>query len=452
VPHTGHPDRHGTRMLALDGKCRYRGCAGIELAGSARRAGSIWVWIALLLVGCSTARTGSREPDPGLSRLSGGGGVQPASYQPPGEPIDEASPSWSWEHLKPSRVIDSAKKTAGYGPNPELAREYFDQGEQHYRQAVAARENGVVDGEASGFLDAAARYEFAAKRWPDSALEQDALFRAGECYYFADQYPNANEQYEQLLQKYPNTRYLDLVQARRFSIAQYWLQLVEQQHHSSSILAVNVSDPHAPWRDTYGHALRILDKIPLDDPRGKLADDATLAAGNAYFRARRFSKADQYYSDLRRHFPTSEHQFAAHFLGMKCKLETYQGPAYSGKPLDEAEDLIRQLRRQFPQEIEDRREEINRAAGEVRFRKAEREFYRAEYYDRRWEYGAARSYYDTVIDQYPDTPFAEQSRQRLAEIADRPDTPPQRLTWLVDLFPEPKPAKPLFSTAQPKGR
>ena len=61
--------------------------------------------------------------------------------------------------------------------------------------------------------------------------------------------------------------------------------------------------------------------------------------GTSTFRRGSFIKADEYYTDLRKAYPTSEHQFLAHFLGMKAKLNSYQGPAYGGTVLDEAEKL-----------------------------------------------------------------------------------------------------------------
>ena len=45
-----------------------------------------------------------------------------------------------------------------------------------------------------------------------------------------------------------------------------------------------------------------------------------LAAANAYFAAADYFRADALYTDLRKAFPSSEHQFIAHFLGLKTKL------------------------------------------------------------------------------------------------------------------------------------
>ncbi|MFP6648731.1 MAG: outer membrane protein assembly factor BamD, partial [Pirellulaceae bacterium] len=117
----------------------------------------------------------------------------------------------------------------------------------------------------------------------------------------------------------------------------------------------------------------------------------------------------------------------------------------SGVVIDEAEKLVDRLRRQFPREERDYRQEINRMHAEVRFQLAEREWTVAKFYDRRNEIGAARLYYSSVLHDFPDTPFAEQAIGRLKEVENMPAKPPQRLTWLVNLFPVEEPARPLLN-------
>lgn len=339
------------------------------------------------------------------------------------------------------QIKNSAKTLVGKGYSPERARERYAEAEGQYQQAVQAQ----GDQRRSLFLSAAGAFRNAADRWPDSALEQDALFAAGESYFFADRYPKANDTYELLLKKYPNSKYLDKVEARRFSIAQYWLAL--NRTDPQSFWEFNLTDKGRPVRSTFGNAVRIFDRIRIDDPTGKLADDATLAAGNAYFEDGKYLDADSFYSDLRKTFPSSEHQFRAHLLGVKAKLQSYLGPDYSGDPLDEAEKLIKQIHRQFPREADKEREYLTRAYAEVRKKKAEREWYLAQYRDRRGEYGAAKFHYNLLARDYRDTPLAARAKQRIVEVADKPDVPPQRLGWLVNMFPQRDDVKPLMATA-----
>jgi outer membrane protein assembly factor BamD (BamD/ComL family) len=271
-------------------------------------------------------------------------------------------------------------------------------------------------------------------RWPDSALEQDALFMAGESYFFADRLTKANDFYERLVKKHPNSRHLDTLEARRFAIAQYWLELHKTRPRPA--VQMNVADKTRPMFDTFGNAVRVFDKIRLEDPTGKLADDATMAAGNAHFMAGNYMDAAEFYDDLRRTFPSSEHQFKAHFLGLKAKLLSYQGPHYDGAPLDDAEKLIGQIRKQFKAEAQQEEEFLKLAYAEVRFKKAEREWKMASYYDNRFEFGGARHYYNIILADYADvTDLAERAKKRLEEIKDRPDVPPQVAPWVANVFP-----------------
>jgi hypothetical protein len=105
------------------------------------------------------------------------------------------------------------------------------------------------------------------------------------------------------------------------------------------------------------------------------------------------------------------------------------------------------MRRMFPRESAEEREFLDRSFAEIRYKKAERFWKTAAYYDNRAEYGGARFYYDIVRREYDDTPFAERAKQRMDQFRDKPDTPPQRLSWLVNLFPESDELKPILDKA-----
>ncbi len=393
------------------------------------------------LVGCAAAFTDGR------STLLGSGDDQRRSDTGVGNvsensPASDADKSFSFEDLSPDNVSKTFKQMIGKGPNQAYARERFVEADKGYEQARESRAQNPEGNHRDQFANVATIYREAADRWPDSALEQDALYRSGECYFFADKYPEAEETYELLIKKYENSKYLDVVMAKRFQIAQYWSDYNRQIPHR--FLAYNFYDRTRPGLDTGGHALRVWDRMRIDDPTGKLADDATMAAANSHFTSGQYIKADEFYTDLRKSFPSSEHQFKAHLLGLKAKLESYQGAQYSGKALDEAEKLVQQIRKQFPVESQNEREYLDRAFLEVRFRKAEREWLMGQFYDQRSEYRAAQLYYDTLVKEFDDTPFAEKAEARLGEIAGKPPTPPQRLSWLVKMFPEKKDVKPLI--------
>jgi outer membrane protein assembly factor BamD (BamD/ComL family) len=347
------------------------------------------------------------------------------------------------DDFSPSNVTKSFKKLIGKGPNKKLAAELYAQAEREYQEAVDMPPGGE---RTSKFLAAGGMFAQAAEYWPGSAVEMDALFMAGESNFFADHYWDAAKFYERLIKGFPNNRYLDTVDARRFAIARYWLQLDEE--NSEPYYYANFINETRPWRDARGHALRQYEKIRLDDPTGRLADDATLAVGNAHFKDGRFLKADESYTDLRKTFPNSEHQFSAHYLGLKAKLESYLGPDYSGEALEEGEKLIKQMRRQFPTEAAQEKDYLDRAAAEIRFQKAKKLFFFARYHDRRREFRAAARRYQQIITEFPDTPFSEKAQQRLEQIQGLPPVPPPQLPWLIGLFPQSDKVKPIIEAAR----
>ncbi len=117
---------------------------------------------------------------------------------------------------------------------------------------------------------AAKKFGKAADRWPDSAMEEDSMFLQAESYFFADRYSKADDEYGELLKKYPNTRYLNKSTARQFSIARYWQDMDKAHPHWP--LTPNLVDKTRPLFDTGGHAINAYDNVRVNDPRGPLAD------------------------------------------------------------------------------------------------------------------------------------------------------------------------------------
>ena len=359
------------------------------------------------------------------------GPIQPTSFESTA-PETDVDPRGDLGALGPASLLGAVRRISGQTPNRERAQNLYREGQTAFREAFTPN----VGDKILQLSDAATKYEEAAQAWPDSALEEDALFKIAECHYFADRYPSATDAYAKLISAYTNTRHLDLVDARRFEVAWYWLQLHEAD--PKRFIQPNVTDRTRPRFDTFGNAIKLFDQIRIDDPTGKLADDATMAAANAYFEKGKYRRADELYTDLREVFPSSEHQFQAHLLGLKCKLLEYQGPDYDKLPLEEAENLVLAIQRLFPQENMAHREYIERAHGEVRAQMAERDLHMARYYERRGEVVGASHYYGLVLNNYPSTKLAQVARQRLAQIGNQADAS-ERFSWIRNLFSYPDP-------------
>ncbi len=325
------------------------------------------------------------------------------------------------EDVNLMQSVTDLKKQVGLGPDQQAAEQTYAAGEDSFRR------------EAYG--EAAKLFKQTISRWPDSKLEQDAMFFLGESQFFDNKYPEAIETYSKLLKKYPNSLHLDKVIRRQFDIARYW----EKYHQYKPRWATtpNLFDNTRPLFDTLGRSLKAYENIRLNDPTGPLADDSVMATANSHFLRERYDDADYYYELVRREYPRSEHQFEAHILGLQCKLRKYQGPDYDGTPLLEAKKLVKQLKTQFAGEMNT--EERNRLA-EIRAtlikQLAARDFKRAKGYDTTEHFESARFYYSELVRDYPDTPLAELAKQRYQELAGEPAHPKTNMGWLIAMFPE----------------
>ncbi|HTQ38323.1 MAG TPA: outer membrane protein assembly factor BamD [Pirellulales bacterium] len=328
---------------------------------------------------------------------------------------DQQEPT-GWARLAPENVGKEMKKAVGLGPNQTIAQGFFDEGEKLF----VAKE----------YDKAAKKFASAADRWPNSTMEEDAMFLEAESYFFADRYSYAEDEYGELLKKYPNTRHLDATTAREFAIGRYWQQKDEQYHRWT--LVANWTDRTQPMFDTAGHSSNCFDSVRVNDPRGPLADAAAMTEGNIFFKEHRWEDADYYYGIVRTDYPKSKYQLQAHLLGVQCKLMKYQGPGYNSKPLEEANQLIDQTLAQFPSELGDERERLVKAKAEVKAQMATRDIRLAEYWEKGDHYGAARIYYAQVLKDYPQTQFADAAKTKLAALEGKPNEPPSRLAFLTD--------------------
>ncbi|MDA7980065.1 MAG: tetratricopeptide repeat protein [Pirellulales bacterium] len=327
------------------------------------------------------------------------------------------------DDLAPSPV-DAIWKRIKYtftgGPNEETARQQYTEADALFRQ--------------KDYDGAADLYGKAAASFPDSLIEEDAWFMMAECYFFADRYPKAEDAYGELLKKYDNTRHLDTVTRRMFSIAQYWDRL--QKEDERFALNPNILDKSRPVWDTGGRAIKTLENVWLADPTGPLADDAVMQLANLHFLKENWEDADLYYTQIRQDFPNSQYLVPAYMLGFRTKLERYDGAGYDRTPLDEAEILIETLLNQFSDQLGESSQLVKEARELVRSNKAEREWAMGEFYRRKGENAAAQMYYRNAVEDFPGTQYAALSQSRLADSSGMPATPPERFVWLTSLFPE----------------
>jgi len=323
------------------------------------------------------------------------------------------------EALAPKNIGKKLRKALGKGPNEAYANLQYEEGQKLFREKK--------------YEDAAKCFKRAASRWPDSALEEDAMFLVGESWFYADRYTKARDAYQALIKKYEGSRYEDKVAMRYFAIAKYWDECAQKDSHWYP----NLKDKTRPFCDASGHAISLYTASRLTDPKSGLADDATMAVANAYFRKNRFEDAATHYDMVIKNPRNNQHVLDAHVLGMQSRLRSYLGPQYEVSPLDQAEKLAEQALISFPDEqLGAEKARLQQVRKAIRFERSQREFQAGEYYYNLKYYRSARMYYQRTIADYPDTPFAKMAEERMAETKDLPPVPPDYFKWVKKVFPD----------------
>jgi len=390
--------------------------------------------------GCASLQKSAKEITKGFKR----GKSDLVSNEDPLDPLGARNSSrLLLDDFAPSQIGTTLKTRFSSGENKTSAESAYAEGKRFYQmgtEAIAANPDG--DGHETYFIDAANKFKTAGSLWPDSSLAEDAFFYEGESHFFANRYVQANRAYEGLITQYSGTRYLDRAEQRRYSIAIYWLDL---KKNGASM--VSFKDAKRPKFSLASEARRILHRIRIDDPSGKLADDATYALGVAYMAINRHEDAAETFSYLRKDYPGSEHQFNAQMLELESRLKSYRGPDYDGLPLAEADKLRKQIVRQFPQQSQQHMKILNDQSALITNQLAQRDYQIGQFYEGKGQNLAAKIYYEKVQENFSDTVFENGLSEKIATVAAKPATPAPPAQWLTNIFPDGNPEKPILSTS-----
>lgn len=278
-----------------------------------------------------------------------------------------------------------------------------------------------------------------------SPIEQECLFMIAECQFARRDFKQAEESYGRLLRRYPATRHLDTVSNRTYTIARHWLgfppakvaagpsgspddiqQVVFTDVQQSSDPAIapessawlNLTDGTKPTFDTTGRALNALKSIWLNDPTGPLADDALILTANHYYRAGDPVEAARYYELLREQYPDSPHLKNAYLLESHVRLISYAGDRYDDTNLEESAKLKQASLQMFPDLESDQRQQLSKELSQIEDAMIAREWSLVELYRQKNRPAAIRLHCNAIINQYPDSRYADRARAMLQMLSE----------------------------------
>lgn len=175
-----------------------------------------------------------------------------------------------------------------------------------------------------------------------------------------------------------------------------------------------------PWifgGTNYDKVFDILKEIQIRYPYSKYAALAELRGGDVYFKKKEYTLAAEEYKNFITNHPSHEElDYAMYRLGLSYyKMK-------SGKDRNHSKQLnaikwFTLLNKTYPDSpyAEQTQEKIEKSRKLL----AEREIYIGEFYQKSRNYEAAAQRYKNVLENYPDTEYAEKARELLLEAQEK---------------------------------
>ena len=327
----------------------------------------------------------------------------------------ETDKNFDWSKFDPATFFTNIRDWMGMGPDERKAAEAMQSG-----YAIMRKNQDFKNTEQN--IQAAKFFEKAAKRWPDSVLEEDALFLAAECYYFSDRYSGAVKNYEKLVKKYRNTKYMDTSTMRLFRVARFW-----EKRTDEGVSFVNFRDRTRPVFDTFGYMRRAYEAIYTSDPTGPFGDKALMALAGAYMNRginqgdSQFVEAASLYAALPDINARSEYIVQARKLELLARSKAYVGAEYDAKALEEATKLADQTLRQYGNELGSEKNNVLDIKESLTLQKADRLYEAGVFYEKKRAYSSARYNYERLLREYPTSPHYTDVEKRYARIQNLED-------------------------------
>jgi len=248
--------------------------------------------------------------------------------------------------------------------------------------------------------------EYLVTAWPDHPLAKDAQRLQGDLYFSREQYEEAFQSYQKLIDYFAGQFDYESVLRQQLEAA----RKLENKVYKALFGLTSYQQPK--------EAVPLYRQLLTNAPRMKEAPQILFDIGEIYHRKRNFREAIQEYRLLEQRYPN--HPLAEN--AVLRMADAYGAMAESNptdvRPLEGALETLTYFTVRFPesaflQEVRLRQKEAYDRLAEVRFRQAE--FYQ----ENLRRPNAALVGYRALLEQFPDSEWTQPARERILQITDK---------------------------------
>jgi outer membrane protein assembly factor BamD len=257
---------------------------------------------------------------------------------------------------------------------------------------------------AKAFLDEK-NYDEAKKEFVKLIKNYPKSFEASESQFYLglieEEQGNLYESYQafqKVIDKYPFTARIQEVIEREFNIAE---RFMSGEKRKALGVALPVDNP----------AIEIYTKVIENSTYGPLAPKAQYKLGLILKNLMRYYEAEDAFDKVITNYPNSEWVEASKYQIALCRAAVSKSPDYDQAAAQEAKQKFEEFVQSHPDAVLSR--EAEKKISELEEKEAESSYNTARFYEKQKEYSSAKIYYEDIIDNHPDSPWAVKALERV---------------------------------------
>ncbi len=251
--------------------------------------------------------------------------------------------------------------------------------------------------------DAMREYKKLLKAYPKAREAAQAQFNIGRVWEEMKKYYQAVESYQKVVERYPFSDLGPKVTERQYIIANLFLDgKARDARFASSLLG------------TEHNVVEVFRKVIKNDPYGPYAPASQYKIGLFYLEKQEYQSARDEFERTVNDYPDSKWAESARYQIAVADAKRSVGPQYDQKTTSIALEGFKDFVATNPES------ELSQAAkGEInrlRLKEAQNAYLVADFYGKRKQWDSAKIYFQDVIDQYGDTPWAARAEAKIRSI------------------------------------
>lgn len=236
------------------------------------------------------------------------------------------------------------------------------------------------------------------KAYPKSQEAAESQYYLGRLEEDKGNLYEAYQAYQKVIDKYPFSEKIQEIIEREYKIGEAFMS---GEKRKALGVALPVENP----------SIEIFTKVIENSTYGPLAPKAQYKLGLVLKGLFRYYEAEEAFNKVIANYPDSEWAAAAKFQIAECRSAVSRGSDYDQGAAKEAKQKFEEFVKEHPDAVLSQQAEKN--INQLNEKEAESNYNIALFYEKQKAYEAAKIYYNDVINNHPQSPWAAKATERL---------------------------------------